>query len=115
MRSIKINNFIMDNFLKERKLSKEHINISVNDMNLKGLIILKIEYFTDEEISKILEIDTGALKSETDLQHKRNTSDSKKINAFLLDRTNFILKLLRLSREKLSNTKEPTLAKGLQW
>jgi hypothetical protein len=73
------------------------------------------DYFTIEEISNILEINTEDLKTDTTNRNMKNSSDFKRINSFLFDRTNFIVKLLRLSKEKLSKSKESTLAKGLQW
>jgi len=40
---------------------------------------------------------------------------TKKINSFLFDRTQLIMKLLIICREKLSNANEDVLARGLQW
>jgi len=46
---------------------------------------------------------------------KLKSSDSMKVNSFLTDRTNLIMKLLKICREKLLSQNETTLSKGLDW
>jgi hypothetical protein len=53
-------------------------------------------------------------EGETDNKHF-SSPRTKKINSFLFDRTQLIMKLLVICREKLSNANEDVLARGLQW
>lgn len=100
-----------------------------NEVNLK-------EIFTEQEMKNFLAENFASemVKSKKSSQvlpsnysltngpqsnHNRNsrspTLSSKKVNSFLFDRTKFILKLLKMCKEKLTIAKEKTLVKGLEW
>ena len=54
-------------------------------------------------------------RSSTPSESKNGAEDVGKIQSFLFDRTKLIIKLLRICKEKMSSSKEPVLANGLQW
>jgi hypothetical protein len=88
------------------------------DVNLK-------EIFKQEELDLLLKDPLfleGFKINEKDIQNITNSRESsfevlKRSNNFhlLFDRTNLILKFLKLSIEKLNHYQETSLAKGLDW
>jgi hypothetical protein len=96
-------------------------NNYLTEINLKGtflLIAFPLEIFTDDELIKFFkDEETDEHKIELEEQNRKRPSlkNSLKVNSFLFDRTEFMLKLLKICKEKLMGSKEKSLAKGLDW
>jgi len=105
----------------EKKKSAEYLQ------SLKKSIVQNVnikEIFTEEELNIILDefclIEDKALIDQKRGSHSINSSDSRKrnslkINGFICERANFILKVLKISSEKLRNNNLEYLAKGVDW